>query len=298
MAQAILNGEKIGAETCRTLRAGIDLARWFETPPIQIASSSPRIATINGFVAPAVCDWIVARARPMLAPAKVYDPGTGGYRQESVRDNSECHFLRKNSDLVLLALRARIAKAVELPVGAMDAPAVLHYTPGQRFLPHFDFLDTSHPGHAKQVAESGQRVLTLLLYLNDDYEGGETSFPALKWRYKGRKGDALLFWNVDTAGQPDRRTLHAGTAPTRGEKRALLGRQFTRHDAEGYVAAKNRAALAGEPLGQRPRQAGDPGNGGDADHDRPADDLLRLPDARRTVDHRLGAARADVPRAV
>jgi prolyl 4-hydroxylase len=218
LAQAILNGEKIGAETCRTLRAGIDLARWFETPPIQIASSSPRIATINGFVAPAVCDWIVARARPMLAPAKVYDPGTGGYRQESVRDNSECHFLRKNSDLVLLALRARIAKAVELPVGAMDAPAVLHYTPGQRFLPHFDFLDTSHPGHAKQVAESGQRVLTLLLYLNDDYEGGETLFNVLGRRYKGRKGHALFFWNVQPDGTPDRRTAHAGLAPTRGEK--------------------------------------------------------------------------------
>jgi hypothetical protein len=40
----------------------------------------------------------------------------------------------------------------------------------------------------------------------------------LKWRYRGRKGDAIFFWNVDPSGAPDKRTYHAGLAPTRGEK--------------------------------------------------------------------------------
>ena len=35
------------------------------------------------------------------------------------------------------------------------------------------------------------------------------------------KGDAVLFWNVDAAGQPDVRTLHAGLEPARGEKWVL-----------------------------------------------------------------------------
>jgi prolyl 4-hydroxylase len=56
------------------------------------------------------------------------------------------------------------------------------------------------------------------MYLNDDYEGGETDFPALGLRHRGRKGDALLWANVDRVGDPDRRTLHAGLAATRGEK--------------------------------------------------------------------------------
>jgi hypothetical protein len=40
----------------------------------------------------------------------------------------------------------------------------------------------------------------------------------LNWRYKGRKGDALLFWNLNTAGEPDRDTMHAGLPTTSGEK--------------------------------------------------------------------------------
>jgi hypothetical protein len=123
-----------------------------------------------------------------------------------------------DSDFVLLFLRARMAKITELPVDAMEAPAILHYLPGQEFLPHFDFLDTSSPGYAKDVAERGQRVLTFLLCLNDGYEGGETEFPVLGKRWKGRKGSALFFWNVEPDGMPDRRTAHAGLPPTRGEK--------------------------------------------------------------------------------
>jgi hypothetical protein len=57
-----------------------------------------------------------------------------------------------------------------------------------------------------------------LIYLNDDFDGGETNFPLINRRFKGRKGDALFFRNVNDAGAPDIRTLHAGLAPTRGEK--------------------------------------------------------------------------------
>jgi hypothetical protein len=61
-------------------------------------------------------------------------------------------------------------------------------------------------------------VLTFLLSLNDDYEGGETQFPILNKLYRGRKGNALFFWNVEPDGSPDKRLLHAGLPPTSGEK--------------------------------------------------------------------------------
>jgi hypothetical protein len=89
---------------------------------------------------------------------------------------------------------------------------------GQEFLPHFDFLNPDFPGHARDLARSGQRIATFLVYLNEGYEGGETEFPKLGWRYKGRTGDALLFRNLDAAGEPDRQTFHAGLPPTQGEK--------------------------------------------------------------------------------
>jgi prolyl 4-hydroxylase len=58
----------------------------------------------------------------------------------------------------------------------------------------------------------------VLIYLNDEYTGGETDFPVLGWRYRGSPGDALAFRNVTAAGLPDVRTLHAGRPPAGGEK--------------------------------------------------------------------------------
>jgi prolyl 4-hydroxylase len=218
LARNLVVGENSCFADWASLRSSIDMIALLAVPRPSIVSASPRIATIEGFASPEVCDWLIARARGKLAPAKVYDPATGGPRSETVRTNSEYHFRRDESDLALLCVRARMAKAVELPVGAMEATAILHYTPGQEFLPHFDFLDISSPGHAREVAEGGQRVLTFLLCLNDEYDGGETEFPALGRRWKGRKGSALFFWNVEPDGVPDRRTVHAGLPPARGEK--------------------------------------------------------------------------------
>ena len=218
LAREIAAGKQLPASAWENMRRSVDMNAWLAPAHPLILSASPRIAAVEGFAAPEVCDWIVERARPKLAPAKVYDHDTGGPRSEGVRTNSECHFPRDESDLVMLSLRSRLATVTELPVNALEATAVLHYQPGQEFLPHFDFLDTDHPGHARDVAQFGQRVLTFLLILSEGYEGGETEFPELGKRWKGRKGNALFFWNVTPDGRIDRRTLHAGLPPASGEK--------------------------------------------------------------------------------
>jgi prolyl 4-hydroxylase len=72
-----------------------------------------------------------------------------------------------------------------------------------------------------ELAVLGQRIVTCLVYLNDGFEGGETEFPAIDWRYRGKPGDSLIFNNVTPQGLPDMASLHAGLPPTRGEKWVL-----------------------------------------------------------------------------
>ena len=218
LAREIAAGKAGASSEWAGLRHAVDLAAWLATPRPRILSAAPRIAVVEGFASPEICDWLIERARPKLAPAKVYDHDTGGPRSENVRTNSECHFRAMRAISCCFSCARAWRAVTELPVQAMEATAILHYMPGQEFLPHFDFLDTDAPGPAKDVAEHGQRVLTFLLCLNDGYEGGETEFPALGKRWKGRKGNALFFWNVEPDGTPDRRTAHAGLSPTRGEK--------------------------------------------------------------------------------
>ncbi|HEY3637557.1 MAG TPA: 2OG-Fe(II) oxygenase [Rhizomicrobium sp.] len=186
--------------------------------PTRSVSETPRISVIENFASKEICEWLIARARPRIGRAMVYDRNIGGGRVEEARNNYSVAFDIAQSDIILMLIRARIAGSAEVSPEGLEATAILNYLPGQQFEPHFDFLDSAVPGYTDDLRSNGQRVATFLLYLNEEFDGGETEFPELGWRYKGRTGDALLFWNVDGSELPDRRTLHAGLPPTSGEK--------------------------------------------------------------------------------
>ena len=208
-------------EDWNALRAQIDVNDLSSALPCRDISEAPRISVIENCATPEICDWLIAQAAPRLGRAQVYDPSTGLGRHEGARSNSAAQFDLVQSDIVLMMLRARIAASAGLLFRNLEPAQVLHYTVGQEFKSHHDFLDLSVPGYARSAAMHGQRVATFLLYLNDDYDGGETEFLEIGIRHKGRKGDGLLFWNVGEDGKPDPKTLHAGTPPTRGVKWVL-----------------------------------------------------------------------------
>jgi hypothetical protein len=200
------------------LRAAVDLAAWRRLPDGEVFSAAPRIAVVRGFVAAPLCDWLIRLGRPHLAPAEVFDAVSGEPSAYVGRTNRCAELLLARGDVVLGFVRSRIAVLAGVAVQNLEPSQILHYEVGQEFRPHHDFLDVRAPALAQEVAERGQRALTVLVYLNDAYQGGHTAFPHLGRSFKGRKGDALIFWNVGEDGAPDFRTLHAGTAPTRGEK--------------------------------------------------------------------------------
>jgi hypothetical protein len=184
------------------------------TPMLQ----APRVAVLKDFLPPSVCAWLVARAAPRLSRARVFDPGDGGSRALDIRTNAGMGFAFLQTDLVLQIVHARIAAALALPIMHQEPTNILHYRPGEYYRPHYDFLDPAEATFATSLKRSGQRVATLLIYLNADYEGGETDFPRAAWRFKGAPGDALMFFNVTPDGRPDPMTLHAGLPPIVGEK--------------------------------------------------------------------------------
>jgi prolyl 4-hydroxylase len=212
-----------------TLLKSVDLSQWLQAPPAQLLSPAPRIFAVKNFASPRMCDRLIELARPRLKAAQTFDPETGAGQYESSRNNSDCHLILPYSDLVLALVRARIAALIQMPPPFFEPPTMLHYKPGETFSPHYDFLDDTKVGLSKEIAQNGQRVLTFLLYLNEGFEGGETEFPLIGVRYKGNKGDALCFWNVMQDGSADRRALHAGLPPTRGEKWLLS--QWVRNKA-------------------------------------------------------------------
>jgi predicted 2-oxoglutarate/Fe(II)-dependent dioxygenase YbiX len=197
---------------------GFDVGAWTRAAAATAHSTSPRVATAPGFIPRQWCAWFIEKARPQLSAARVKNPVEGGANTDSYRSNSGMGLSVIDTDLVTQLVHARIAATLGVDVMHQEPTNILHYKPGEQYLPHFDFVDPGVAHFQREVMQIGQRVATFLIYLNDDYEGGETAFPRLNWRFKGMAGDALMFWNVDADGRPDPKTLHAGTPPTCGEK--------------------------------------------------------------------------------
>lgn len=199
-------------------RTEIDLTRWSTPHPGHDLSVEPKVRALDAFITPTVCDWIIARARTRLTRARVYDPVN---RQDVVgqsRTNSVANFSLADVEVLDVLLQAKMSRACELPMNHMEAPAVLSYDVGEEASNHYDFVNPAIADYAGEIARNGQRVVTFLVYLNDDYEGGETSFPTLGLSHKGRRGQGLFFVNAYADMQPDLRMLHAGRPPTRGAK--------------------------------------------------------------------------------
>lgn len=218
LVEDLAAGRPPGGETAGEVRAAVDFAAWRTFPGGDVLSAEPRIAVSPRFLSPRICDWLIRLGKPHLRRAELIDGVTGQVREDADRTNRSAELTPEHGDMVLAFVRARIAAMANVAVPALDFSQILHYEVGQQFRQHYDFFDVSVPAYAREVATSGQRALTVLVYLNDDYEGGHTAFPRLNRAFRGNKGDALIFWNLQPDGKPDFRTLHVGTAPTRGEK--------------------------------------------------------------------------------
>lgn len=200
------------------LAAGIDLQDWLRAPAARVLHKDPLVCVFPGFASAAVCRWLIGRSRNRLQRAQVYDAITKAVYANSTRTNSAVSFNLVDTDLVTVLVQARMAACISLPFNQFEAATVLHYAIGQQIKEHYDFVDPNVPDHDAQIRAAGQRVITFLVYLNDDYGGGETQFPKLQLSHKGTTGEGIFFVNALPDGRADVRTLHAGRPPVSGEK--------------------------------------------------------------------------------
>lgn len=199
------------------MRRSISIERLLHHGERRALSSAPRIRVIEDLASADECRWLIERARDSLEAALVFDLH-GNRVLDPGRSNKGTAFTLPDMDLIIEILRARISAATHIPVSVFEPTQVLHYSVGQEFNRHFDYLEPGNPHHSEQLRSHGQRIATFLIYLSEDFEGGETEFSQIGLQYRGKTGDAIFWANCDMEGRPDPLTLHAGLPPTAGEK--------------------------------------------------------------------------------
>lgn len=169
---------------------------------------APAVKLYPGLLAARECAYLTAMAEPHLQPSFVTNPQTGARMPHPIRTSMGMSFGPTQEDLVIRRINERIAHASGTTVECGEPLHMLRYASGQEYKPHTDSIQ----------GEANQREWTVLVYLNEGYEGGATRFPRLDLEVKGAAGDALIFCNVTADGRPDPASLHAGLPVTGGGK--------------------------------------------------------------------------------
>tara|TARA_R100000988_G_scaffold103473_1_gene82959 strand:+ start:1193 stop:2443 length:1251 start_codon:yes stop_codon:yes gene_type:complete len=168
---------------------------------------------IPNFISHEECDEIIKLIDANHTRSSVV---VGGTDRSDVTDHrtSSTSNLDPNLETVK-EIHSKISQYLNLPLEKGESLQGQLYEPGQYFKPHNDFF--TGPAYNMHCRASGNRTHTLMIYLNDDFEGGETNFPTLKKSVVAEKGKAL-WWKNMHEGATVSETLHEGVAVKSGKK--------------------------------------------------------------------------------
>lgn len=182
---------------------------------VVMAMREPRVVVVADFLSGDECDELMAQARARLARSETVEVGSGGSEVNEARTSEGMFFVRGESSLIQ-RIEARLAAFTRWPVENGEGLQVLRYQPGAEYKPHYDYFDPAQPGTATIVKRGGQRVGTVVLYLNTPQAGGATTFPDVHLEVAAQRGHAVFFSYAQP--HPGTRTLHGGAPVLAGEK--------------------------------------------------------------------------------
>ncbi len=159
------------------------------------------------------CDELISLAKERLQPSRVVDPNTGAEKVVPGRTSKGMYFQIRENEFIE-KIEKRIEEMTNFPIENGEGLQVLNYEIGEEYKPHFDFF----PPNKIDRDKGGQRVATLLIYLNDVPAGGETVFQKIGLSVVPKKGSAVYFHYGNSIGQVDRLSVHSSIPVQEGEK--------------------------------------------------------------------------------
>ncbi|MEJ6007511.1 2OG-Fe(II) oxygenase [Paucibacter sp. AS339] len=182
---------------------------------VLLSLNHPRIVLLGGLLSDEECDAMVAAAEVRLARSETVASNPNGSEVNAARTSDGMFFERGENDVVR-RIEARLAQLLNWPVDHGEGLQVLRYRPGAEYLPHYDYFDPHMAGSAAILSRGGQRVGTVVIYLNTPAAGGATIFPDVKLEVLPVKGNAVFFGYERP--DPSTLTLHGGAPVREGEK--------------------------------------------------------------------------------
>jgi len=185
--------------------------------PGQVHHRDPLLETIDDFLSPLECEYLIAWSEPFQRPS-VVSGQDGALVPHPDRTSSDAPLVGGREDFAARMLQARMMDQLGVPLARAEHLTVLRYGPGDSYRPHVDYLAVGASGNFPDPAHPGQRVDTIFAYLDQVEAGGETEFPRLGKRVKPARGRIVHFRNCRADASPDPATVHSGLPVRQGSK--------------------------------------------------------------------------------
>jgi prolyl 4-hydroxylase len=175
----------------------------------------PRVIVLGGVLSDQECDELIALSRERMRRSETFllDEGVSVVHEART---SEGMFFNRGENELCRRIEARLAALCQWPLENGEGLQILRYGPGAEYKPHYDYFDPEQPGSHKALGSAGQRVASVVIYLNTPTRGGATTFPDAGIDVSPIKGNAVFF-SYDRP-HPMTKTLHGGAPVLEGEK--------------------------------------------------------------------------------
>lgn len=165
----------------------------------------PLILILENVLSSSECDSLIDLAKDRMQRAKIGK----SHLVSDIRTNSSMFFEESENELIH-TIETRVSNLMNIPISHAEPLQILHYNVGDQYQSHFDYFTSANVVN--------NRISTMVMYLNDVEEGGETHFPSLHFSVMPKKGSAVYFEYFYNDNRINELTLHAGQPVAVGEK--------------------------------------------------------------------------------
>ncbi|WP_041076074.1 2OG-Fe(II) oxygenase [Bacillus sp. OxB-1] len=173
---------------------------------IVIRLEEPLVVVLGNVLSNEECDELIRLSKDKIKRSKI-----GTTREENELRTSSGMFIEESENELVARIETRISSIMNIPIEHGEGLQILQYTPGQQYKAHYDFFSSTSK-------VTNNRISTLVMYLNDVEQGGETFFPKLNFSVTPKKGMAVYFEYFYTDPHLNELTLHGGAPVITGEK--------------------------------------------------------------------------------
>ena len=185
-----------------------------------------QLYTLDGFLEPEECEALAALINQRLRPSTITF-GDAGYRTSRTCD------LSLLDSPIVAAIDEKIARTLGIRREYAEVNQGQRYDVGQEFKAHTDYFEPGTGEYREHCSARGNRTWTFMVYLNEGVSGGGTEFPVIGRVFQPKRGQAVIWNNLNADGTPNSNTLHRGMPLMNGHK--IIITQWFRERGAGPV---------------------------------------------------------------